>query len=95
MDKHFLDGYDAISTGHLLKDGSAGVSQIEVPHYNGGMVDLRTRTLQLDGGNGTSNGAFIIKPGAVLEIGTSCTVPDGAALARGVRPTEAPHGRGR
>lgn len=74
-------GFDVINAGHLLKDGSAGVSRIEVPLYNTGVVDVRTGTLRVDAEDGTSSGAFIIEPGAVLEFAAHTLAPGATVVS--------------
>ncbi|MCC6358991.1 MAG: hypothetical protein IT450_09620 [Phycisphaerales bacterium] len=72
-----------INAGHLLKDASAGVSRIEVPLSNFGVVDVRTGTLRLDAGDGMSSGAFIIEPGGVLEIAAHTFGPGATVVSDG------------
>ena len=74
-------GYAVMNAGHLLKDGSAGVSRIEVPLYNTGVVDVRTGTLRVDAEDGTSSGAFIIEPGGILEIAAHTFAPGATVVS--------------
>lgn len=76
-------GNHVFNSGHLLKDGSAGVSRIEPPFFNLGVVDVRTGTLRLNNGSGRSNGAFIIEPGGVLEIAAHTFGPGATVVSDG------------